>query len=294
MIKKILHVNVYIYYIYIFYKFFKKFFFKTFKNKNFIRNMYKKKNLFFKKKNFKNVLISKRLNIVLKKKKKLRLFKPKKIDKGNFFLKKFFFKILLKNRKFFKSFFYLSPKIKQTKITKIISKNKKNLNNNSYEYTLLNVLLRSNLFFFVKDVIKYISRGLVYVNNKIIYDFNFVLCMGDCVQLVLCKNTYKYILFSKKLLKKKLSIYRFNLWRFFKQKYFKKKQQLRPKKRKTPKFLHLFFLFKLNVPKTIEVDFLTLTVFLLKKVDCFLQSSYYLNKPFSFKLFSLYNFKKIN
>lgn len=259
-----------------------------------IRNIFKKKNLFFKKKNYKNILISKRLTIVLKKRKKIKLFKPKKIDKGNFFLKKFFFKILLKNRKFFKSFFYLSKEVRQKKITKILLKNTKNTRNNSYEYTLLNILLRSNLFLFLRDVNSYIRSGLVYVNNKVTYNYNCILNEGDCVQLVLCKSTYKYLLFSKKLLKKKLSLYRFNLWRFFKQKYFKKKQQLRPKKRKTPKYLYIFFLFKLNIPKTIEIDFLTLTLFLLKKESCFLQSSYYLNKPFSFKLFSLYNFKKIN
>ncbi len=84
------------------------------------------------------------------------------------------------------------------------------------------------------------------------------------------------------------------MWRFFKQKFFKKKHNLKIKKKKIPKYLYLFYLYKLNVPKTLEVDFLTLSVFILKKENIFLQSSYYLNKPFSFKLFSLYNFKKIN
>lgn len=285
---------MYIYYMYVFYKFFKKFLLKTTKNKILIKNILKKKNLFFKKKNFRNILISKRLTIVLKKKKKLKSFKPKKVDKGNFFFKKFFFKILLKNRKFFKSFFNLSPRMKQKKLTKILLKNSSNTRNSTYEYTLINVLLRSNFFIFFKDVDVYIKSGLVYINNIVIQDINHHVIEGDCIQLILSKNTYRYIIFSKKLLKKKLSLYRFNLWRFFKQKYFKKKQQLRPKKRKTPKYLYLFFLYKLNVPKTIEIDFLTLTAVLLKKENWFLQSSYYLNKPFSFKLFSLYNYKKIN
>jgi hypothetical protein len=69
---------------------------------------------------------------------------------------------------------------------------------------------------------------------------------------------------------------------------------LRPKKRKSPKYLFLFFLFKVNTPKFLEVDYFSLSIILLKKQDAFVFSSFYLNKLFSFKLFSLYNFKKIN
>jgi hypothetical protein len=284
-------------YLYIFYKFLKKFSLKGVFLKNFSIKIVKKKNLFFKKKSFKNSLISKRLSFVLKRRKSLKMFKSKKIDNGNFFLKKFFFKILLKNRKFFKNFFFLNDKIRQKKITKLIYKNKiykNNLKNISYEYTLLNILLRSRLFFFIKDTLKFIKNNFVFVNGIIVSDFNYFLNSGDCVQLIITNNYYKYIHFSRKLLKKKLAIYKFNTWRFFKQKFFKKKQHLKIKKKKMPKFLHLFFLFKLNIPKIIEVDYMTLTLFLLKKENLFNQSSYYLNKPFSFKLFSMYNFKKIN
>jgi hypothetical protein len=291
LIKKINYINIYILYMYLYFKFLKKFFLKVTSNKTLITNIYKKKNLFFKKKNFKETLVSKRLTLVLKKRKRIKLFKPKKIDKGNFFLKKFFFKILLKNRKFVKTFPNFSSETRQTKITNFFLKNSKN---NSHEYSLMNILLRSNFFFFFKDVVFYINSGFVFINNKCIVDPNYTVQSGDYIQLTLSKYLYRYIIFSRKLLKKKLALYRFNLWRFFKQKFFKKKQQLKTKKRKTPKFLYLFYLYKLNVPKTIEVDFLTLSLVVLKKESLFLQSSYYLNKPFSFKLFSLYNFKKIN
>lgn len=284
-------------YIYIFYKFFKKFFVKTSSNKMLIKKIFKKKNLFFKKKKIKLNFISRRLSIVLRRRKKIKIFRSRKLDTGNFFFKKFFFKTLLKNRKFFKSFFFLNKKTRQKKITKLIFKNKtykNNQKNNSYEFSLLNVLLRSRLFFFIKDAIRFIKYNLVFVNGAVISDFNFTINCGDCIQLTINSLFYKYVYFSKKLLKKKLALYKFNNWKFFKQKFFKKKQQLRIKKRKLPKYIHLFFLYKLNVPKLLEVDFLTLSVFLLKKEDLFVQSSYYLNKPFSFKLFSLYNFKKIN
>lgn len=66
-----------------------------------------KKNLFFKKKYNLKTLSSKRLSIILRKRKKLKVFKIKKTDKGNFYFKKFFFKTLLKTRKYLRLFFFL-------------------------------------------------------------------------------------------------------------------------------------------------------------------------------------------
>jgi len=83
---------------------------------------------------------------------------------------------------------------------------------------------------------------------------------------------------------------RYNAWRFFKQKKVSTKQ----KKRKFPKFYFLLFLFKLETPKYLEVDYTTLTVFLIKLQGSQLFHSYYLGKYFSLKFFNLYNFKKIN
>lgn len=291
---------MYIIYIYIlsFYRY-KKILFSLrqhFNNKTIIK-AHKKKNLFFKKKNLKQVLVSKRLSIVIRKRKKLKLFKHRKLDKGKFFFKKFFFKILLKNRKFLKNFFFLNKKTRQKKITKFILNNgtsKSKEHNSCYEYCLLNVLLRSRLFFFEKDVFNFVRHGLVFLNGKSVSNWKCNTRSGDCIQLSISSIYYRYFKFSRKLLKKKLSLYKFSIWKFFRQKHFKKKKYLKPKKRKFPKFLNLFSLYKLNTPRTLEVDFCTLSVFLLKKEPSFIQSSYYLNKSFSFKLFSLYNYKKIN
>lgn len=280
-----------------FYKFYKNLSLNFFLNKTWSIKLNKKKNLFFKKKDSKKVLISKRLSIVLKKRKKIRQFKMKKIDKGNFFFKKFFFKTLLRNRKFFKGFFFLNTKVRQSKITKLISSNSKCIStckNTTHEYSLLNILLRGHFFFFLKDVTNFLKKGFVYLNGSTIKNYNIVVNEGDCVQLTICKKYYKYLQFSRKILKKKINIFRFNSWKFFKQRFFKKKQNLKFKKRKNPNFLYLFYLYKLNVPRYLEVDYLTLTIFFIKKQNIYIQSSYYLNKLFSFKLFSLYNFKKIN
>jgi hypothetical protein len=284
-------------YIYIFiYKFSKKVLVNLYYNLDFVKKINKKKNLFFKKKSKVKTLISKRISILLRKRKKFKFIKIKRIDKGNFFFKKFFFKTLLRSRKFLKSFFFFNKKTRQLKITKSISilKKNKHTSNCVYEYTVLNILLRSHVCLFVSDALRLIQTFAVFLNGCSIKDPYIVLSQNDFIQLKISTNLYKYILFSKKILKKKLALFKLNSWKFFRQKFFKQKQQLKSKKRKSPKYLFLFYLFKLNVPKFLEVDYFTLTVFFLRKPTTFINSTYYLNKLFTFKLFSLYNFKKIN
>jgi hypothetical protein len=289
-------INLYVY-IYIFlYKFSKKYLLSLFYDLDFLKKINKKKNLFFKKKFKVKTLISKRISIILRKRKKFKSLKPKKVDKGNFFFKKFFFKTLLKSRKFLKSFFFFNLKIRQLKVTKSISDFSKNnyFNNSTCEYTVLNILLRSHICLFVADSLKLIKLNFIFLNGVINCNPQTLLTTGDYIQLRISTTLYKYILFSKKLLKKKLALFRLNSWKFFKQKFFKQKQQLKLKKRKSPKFLYLFYLFRLDTPKFLEVDYFTLSVFFLKKLSAFSHTTYFLNKMFSFKLFPLYNFKKIN
>jgi hypothetical protein len=50
----------------------------------------------------------------------------------------------------------------------------------------------------------------------------------------------------------------------------------------------------MNTPKFLEIDYLSLSIFFLKKPKLYTYSTYYLNKLFSFRLFALYNYKKIN
>ena len=256
----------------------------------------KKKNLFFKKKFRIKVLASRRLSIVLRKRKKLKKFKKKKANKGNFFFKKFFFKTLLRSRKFIKFFFFLPKKIRQTELSKKIFKNKKSFleRNSTYEFTILNILLRSHFCLFIADALSLIKCGGIYVNGVPVTNYDVFISERDVVQIKINSVFLRYVYTSKKFLKKKIALFRFNSWKWFKQKLLKKKQSLKFKKKKTPKYFYLFFLFKLNVPKFLEVDYLTLSIFFIKKLNSFEYSTYYLNKLFSFKLFSLYNFKKIN
>ena len=265
---------------------------------NTLININKKKNLFFKKKYNNKILISKRLTVVCRKKslpvkyKKIRFRK----DVGNFFFKKFFFKTLLKGRKFLKTFFFYNAKLRQKKLTKTIYLNTKKIfsTNESYENTLLNVLLRIHFFFFYSDVFFFLKKGFVFVNSIKLVNPNILLEGGDCIQLPVTKLYLLYLKFCKKFFKKKISLFKYNSWKFFKNKIIKRKKKIKFKKRKSPKFVQAFFLFKFNVPKFLEIDYFSSTIFFFTKLSTFLNNSYYLNKLFSFKMFNLYNFKKIN
>ena len=284
----------FLFFIYL-YKFFTKLSLLVFFNKKLLFIINKKKFFFFKRRSRTNFLSSRRLIISLKRR-KFKNFKSKKLDKGNFFFKKFFFKSLYKNRSFFKNFFFKNNKIRQSKITKLIFKNQKNSLhiNSTYSYNLLNILIKSNLFISINDVFATIQARKVYVNGIINNSIDTNISVGDCIQLKISNSNYLYLLKCKKLIKKYVTLHRFNSWKFFKKKNLKKKIYFKLKKRKSPKYLNLLFLFKVNTPKFLEIDYLTLTIFLIcKKLNLYF-NNFYFNKFFSFKFFSLYNFKKIN
>lgn len=270
-------------------------FLKNFYNKKAIYLKSKKKNLFFKKRFDNKVLVSKRLNIVSKKKKPKLLKKISKKDNGNFFFKKFFFKTLLKNRRMLYSFFQKNHKTRQGKITKLIFKNTKSIfsNNQTHEYSLFNLLLKSHFFFFIRDINFAFKNNFVFLNGNPINNGSLLLEINDCIQLPISKFYLTFLKFCKKFLKKKIIEFRYNSWKFFKNKFLKKKKKLKTKKRKNPKFIEMLFLFKLNTPKFLEIDYMTFTVLFLYK-DKNALPSYFNSKLFSFKLFNLYNFKKIN
>jgi hypothetical protein len=256
-----------------------------------------KKTLFFKKKPPSRVLVSRRLGIILKKRKNLvpRGYRFTTVKDGDFFFKKSFYKSVIKHRKLIKGFFFLNTKVRQKKISRRILLDQKQLlhKNSNYEFTVLNIVLRSHFCLFLVDALLLIKRGFFYINGVYLNKVNLMLNTYDCLQLKLSKSVYKYIKDCKKLLKRKNSLIKRNTWLFYKQKDYKKEDGLKPKKRKIPKYIILFYLFKLNTPKFLEIDYPSLTIFLLKSVG-FNLSSYYLNKIFSFKLFPLYNYKKIN
>jgi len=213
LITKFNKSRLFIFYLFSFFKYLSIIKPRFFTSKSSFIKLNNKKNLFFKKRYSPKNLISKRLSIVFKKRKNLNKFKQKKVDRGNFFLKKFLFKILLRNRKFLKNFLFLNIKTRQLKVTKFIYKHQKTFfgdTKTGLENTILNILLRSNFFLFTKDALNFLNNNYIYLNGRIIKNFKLTLSKGDCLQLPISKLFFKYIKFSKKLLKKKTTLFKLN------------------------------------------------------------------------------------
>lgn len=257
-----------------------------------------KKNLFFKKYYDTKILVSRRLINVLKKNKKLKFFKKNKNkNKNHFFLKKFFLKTLLNSRVLLKKIFSLNKKVRQKRLTKILYKKSKNIvRNNTMEYSIYNIILRGHFFFFLNDAVVYIKSGFVYLNGRIYSNHTYSLNKGDVLQIRINSIYFRYFKFCKKFFKKKVKLIRYEAYKFFRKKTFQKedKVKVKLKKRKYPDYYLFFFLYKLNVPRYLEVDYTILSIIILKKLDISLHTTYYVNKLFSYKLFNLYNYKKIN
>lgn len=265
------------------------------KNKLF-KKILNKKNLFFKRYYDKKILVSRRLVNILRKNKETRFLKKKR-NKGKnyFFLKKFFLKTLLKSRVLLKTIFALNKKTRQKKLTKILFRKSKNIMRNStMEYSLYNIILRGHFFFFLNDACTYIKAGFVYLNGVAFSKHTFSVNKGDVIQIRINSLYFKYFNSCKQFFKKKMKLIRLEAYRFFKKKYYSKQNKTKLKPRKYPNYYLLFFIFKLNVPRYLEVDYTILSIIVIKKLDISLHTTFYLNKLYSYKLFNLYNYKKIN
>lgn len=274
-------------------KFYKTFFLK--KKIKLLKKILIKKNLFFKKYYDTKILVSRRLINILRKNKKTKFFKRRKKNKNYFFFKKFFLKTLLKSRELLKKIFSLDKKVRQKRLTKVIFKKSKGIVcNNTMEYSIYNIILRSHFFFFLKDAVTYIKAGLVYLNGRVYTNHTFCVNKNDILQITIDFKYFKYFKFCKKFFKKKMKLIRLNAYRYYRRKYYQKRDKFRMKKRKYPYYYIFFFIYKLNVPRYLEVDYTILSIIIIKKLDISLHTTYFLNKLFSYKLFNLYNYKKIN
>ena len=119
---------------------------------------------------------------------------------------------------------------------------------------------------------------------------------GDVLQLDIRPNYFLYkksIFFffkGKILLNKKLK-------KLFFFKILKKKNTLKKKvflKKKINNFFNFFNFFKLNLSKSIEIDYITLTAFFLSSPNILELGGLYNFKTINTAMFRLINFKKLN
>ena len=198
---------------------------------NFIKfNFFKKLNR-LDKKAYNNLTIDsffKKFNSFFYKKEKTHNFGSQK----TLFLKRGFFSILLENRKLIKTINFFKFK-KQKTITKFLKKKVFVPTKNFYlsnEFLLVNILLRSQFFFFKTDIIFFLYNKYVFVNGFTVNSLNKILCVGDRIQLVVSDNYYYFFRTHKFFTKLFLQKIKKKVFRMFKPKndMYKQKSNYTP------------------------------------------------------------------
>ena len=263
---------------------------------NFLKNFFKvklliffkKKNIFFSRVNNLKKIISKKVRF----KNKFRRFKKRYFFKNNQIIdNKFkFLSLIINNRKIIKNIFF-KKFTRQKKITKfIINISKKNnyLSNRLYNFLFV-ILIQSQFFFFIKDVDFFLKNKFIYVNNKNISKKFFEVKINDYIRVIKSKSYYRYIIRIRKFFKKKISKIKYRQWLSYK---LREKNIF--KRRWLPNFLNKFLFYKYDIPKYLEVDFFSLTVFYLYSE----KNIFYKNRFFfmfiSFYMIRTYNWKKLH
>lgn len=209
--------------------------------------------------------------------------KDANITGGNFFFKRSFFKILIQNRRLFVSNFLPYKIIRQHKITKHIFNKKNNF------LIVGDLLIMSQIVFFIKDVKHILFNWPILINNVYTTNSYLKVFSGDLIQLKINKKIFQYIIFSKRFFRLKLKLNATKNWKIFlKQKNFNTNK-------KVPKYYNMFCLFMIDIPRFIEFDYTVLTISILwvpKNLE--LIKLYLRSKQISNKLHILFNYKKVN
>lgn len=200
-------------------------------------------------------------------------------------------KVILNNRGLYNFLNYNTFKTSKKLSTYISKKSKlKNIANLlSLEYSAFNIILNSNLVKSYTDLIILSNSKSIFLNRMPLKKLNKELNSGDIIEFYLSKKLFSYINYFKELITKNIIKIRNRLWY---------KLRLKDKNKldynKNTLINNVFknnFLFKAYIPNYIEIDYYTLTIFIIIKSFNF--NSYTLNikKILVLYLFKLYNWK---
>lgn len=206
-------------------------------------------------------------------------------------LKKKMKKTILENRKILKKVVFLNT-VRSYTLNKFISFfGKKKIWNNiiSFEFRLINILLNSGLVKSYNDVIILLKLNLVCVNKYIMHNMYHTLAKGDLIELTYTKIYYIYLLKFKYICEKNILKIRNKIWL-----KFKNKHTLTEKNENNILNIYLNnWLLKYNIPNYLEVDYFTLTVFIVSNLKNINETSFFFRRFFALYLFRLYNWKWI-
>jgi hypothetical protein len=159
-----------------------------------------------------------------------------------------------------------------------------------FELNILNILIRSRFFLNFNVIQTFINNNFIWINGFQVNNIHFQLYLNDFIQINI---SWKYFIYFKWLLN--LSKLKFNKinWKYniklFNLKYRIKKFKMI----KAPKWIESNIYLYLDIPNYLEVDFLSLSIYIIYEP--------YNNKDinnlylqfFSFNIMNLYNWKYI-
>lgn len=194
--------------------------------------------------------------------------------------------IMLNNRQILNHF--INTKfIRQRKLSKLF----KVLINSKYKFlqyfslNLYKILIFSNFFFKEQDILYFIHNKYIFINNFNVSSEKFLVKQGDIISLSLDKNYYN---FYKKTFSNYIYNYKKHLDRIARL-YQNKTDLNKQKSTNIPEKYTKIKFFKNDVPKFLELDYVTLQCLVLYKSDYTNHLNYYDLKFYSFFLRRLYN-----
>jgi len=202
-----------------------------------------------------------------------------------------FIKVLYENRRIFKKIFFRKNFIQRKLSNKIVNFIK--LNQRSallgLESNLENVLLRSRFFLTISHVELALTNGIVYLNGRLVKKKKKILKTSDILQLSLVNSYFyfdRFIIQDIKRLKSKLPG---KIWNLFK--------HINNIQKQTPKhfenWYYLLYHFWLDVPKYLEVDYISLSIILIYTPVFYWEFNQFFLKYLNLSLIRLYNWKYI-
>lgn len=248
---------------------------------------YKYLNSFFQKKT-PTIFFKKSLNKEILSKSKTQ----KHSEVGKFLdLKKRWYKTFTNNR-FLLKFFTNIKKTKQFQSTRFFSKTlKKTPQSNllTREFSLLNILIRSKLVFTINEALFFLKNNFVFVNGTCVTNPAHFIKLGDVINLSFCK---KYFFFFKTSFNQKLRLtygVGYRLWRLnrFRNNFYKQSPT------GIPEWIFKISFFYEDVVSFLEVDYLTLSLMVIKLPTNFYHYNFYFTKFLSLYLLRLYNWKYV-
>lgn len=289
-----------------FFKFFKiDFGMFSFRSKNFLKIsrkydklkniiFFKKKTSIFKKKDVLNLYFLKRLNFV-KSKKNLIGFEFKRFKKVGFFryidLHRKTNQIWFNNRIFLKNFINFK-KLRQFSFTRFLSsilKCSKKKFINFFENSLANLLICVKFVFTLKDSLFLIKNGLIFRNGVLIKNGNFLVNVGDVVQVMISDMFYNFYKWNFHFKIKKFRSISYHIWLISRFKFNFYKQS----KNRVPKWIHnLYFVYE-DVPPFLEIDYIILAFCFLYERSNFVNSGFLFKKIINIYLLRHYNWKYV-